>query len=772
MINRDGQIVLRTGISKHLLSAGAIIICAILLSGCSDNQKKDHEADPYSLISSLIPVVKKSSFSGNLLSFKDDWAIKSNIEGSPGPALNSLVEGIQSLGKIHITDHASQEIEFVLRSGIVEVEPGIDTNHASIAGQAYKLTFQKGRISISANTPQGLYYGVQTLLQILKQQQGDLVLPEGEIRDWPDLSLRIIYWDDAHHLEKMQALKRIILQASQYKINAFAIKLEGHFEFKSAPDMVEPNALSAREYQELSDYAGSHYVELIPYLDAPAHVSFILKHPQYAHLRLFPDNNYEFDMTNPGTITLLKSMFSELLQASQGGKYVLLSTDEAYYSGKGGNEKKAAASCGSNGKLLARFVHDLADTLVKQGREVIFWGEFPLTPPDIPALPPYLINGEYNEMSHEFRKHGIRQLIYTSTQGVEPVFPNYYPFQSANNSKADGGDRSNNRVQSMFTEIQRVVNDKQAGPMGLIIAGWADAGLNPETFWLGYITGTAMGWNLAGASPTALSRRFYESFYGPSHKMEGIYQLLSRQAEFFDLSWDWVPSDLRKPILGNSEGIFPKPQKAEDQTIPILSVPDGTNLSIRNDWDSLLGKRRDSVIQFSRENDTLMQWLQLNLPSDQQNYNLKVLETVALLCKQNLNMLIDLSKANGYLKKAARSASANAPAQAIGNIDSALSVIYRIKMQRDSALAHISQVWYKEWFPLVKEANGRRFLQAVDDIKDHQPVRTIDLSYLIYRQLNYPLGEWTDAVTKNRNKYAQAHGLPPKNLSIHWKSYE
>jgi hypothetical protein len=57
--------------------------------------------------------------------------------------------------------------------------------------------------------------------------------------------------------------------------------------------------------------------------------------------------------------------------------------------------------------------------------------------------------------------------------------------------------------------------------------------------------------------------------------------------------------------------------------------------------------------------------------------------------------------------------------------------------------------------PLVQEANGRRFLQAVDDIKDHQPVRTFDLSYLIYRQLNYPLEKWADSVKHNRDGYAR-----------------
>ena len=241
--------------------------------------------------------------------------------------------------------------------------------------------------------------------------------------------------------------------------------------------------------------------------------------------------------------------------------------------------------------------------------------------------------------------------------------------------------------------------------MGLIIAGWADAGLNPETFWLGYIGGTAMGWNLANPDSTDLSRRFYSSFYGPAQsEMDRIYQLLSGQAEFFTLSWDWIPSDLRKPILGNSEGIFQKPEKAKDQTIPMLPVPSSANLAIPFDSDSLNRKRLESVEKFSHENDDLMKLLQSNSVTNPQKYNLEVLTTVATLCRQNLKFLSDLSRINAYLKECAKKAQANEPANAVGYIDSALALARNIKIGRDSMLAQITKTWYEEWFPLVKRS--------------------------------------------------------------------
>ncbi|HMD85806.1 MAG TPA: hypothetical protein VKO18_14015, partial [Terriglobia bacterium] len=56
-----------------------------------------------------------------------------------------------------------------------------------------------------------------------------------------------------------------------------------------------------------------------------------------------------------------------------------------------------------------------------------------------------------------------------------------------------------------------------------------------------------------------------------------------------------------------------------------------------------------------------------------------------------------------------------------------------------------------------------------DDVKDHQPVRTVDMSYLVYRELLYPLGAWAGQVISIRNQYAQEHQLPARADRLEWK---
>ena len=128
-------------------------------------------------------------------------------------------------------------------------------------------------MTIAANAPAGLFYGAVTLVQLVKPSHGALLLPEGHIEDWPDLQTRQIYWDDAHHLDRMETLKQAMRQAAFFKINGFSLKLEGHFQFKSAPRSRAAGETPA-EFQELTDYGLRYHVQLIPYSMAGSHSLF------------------------------------------------------------------------------------------------------------------------------------------------------------------------------------------------------------------------------------------------------------------------------------------------------------------------------------------------------------------------------------------------------------------------------------------------------------------------------------------------------------------
>jgi hypothetical protein len=373
------------------------------------------------------------------------------------------------------------------------------------------------------------------------------------------------------------------------------------------------------------------------------------------------------------------------------------------------------------------------------------------------------------EFDPVFKKRGIRQLVYTSIQGDEPLFPHYYILPSAR--RLQPRLPGNGRVTDTFDLISFTPARQQADLMGAFVAGWADAGLHPETFWLGYATGPATAWHPASASQAELMNSFYESFYGPgAHNMGRLYQLMSEQAQIWDDTWESSPSNARTPIWGNSDRIFNPPKPAEDQTLPPLPIPAAETLTISHDWTHENSRRLEIAATALSENDELLDLLYANLGTVNDNrYNLEVFLSIAQLCRQNLEMILDLGRISDQLKAAQAAAGHGEGGEAVAALDEALNTAARIQRRRNRVLEDATSTWYQTWFPRVAETNGRRYLNRVDDVKDHRPVRTVDMSYLVYRELLYPLGDWAAQTLAERNEYARAHQLPVRTGELSWK---
>jgi hypothetical protein len=710
--------------------------------------------------------------------FSPDWRVERQGVAAEDAAVEVLNDELDRRFRVKLgsSGREGRTLRLVIAPNSATVGPAQDRDRDVLAQQAYKIDLSRDRVTIAANAPAGLYYGVVTFVQLLKARDGALLLPEGQIEDWPDLQMRQLYWDDAHHLDRLDSLKKAIRQAAFFKMNGFALKLEGHFQYRSAPALVEPHALSATEYQELTDYGLRHHVQLIPYLDSPGHIAFILKHPEYAGLREYPESNYELCATNPESYKLLFGMFQDLLDANKGVKYFYLSTDEAYYVGLANNtqckEAARAKELGSVGKVLAEFVSKTANYLHDRGRTVVFWGEFPLKANDIADLPSHVVNGEtYGpEFDPLFRKHGIRQMIYSSSQGEEKLFPDYYPLPPSRRLHLERG--AARRVFDTFQKIGFDPARKYADLMGSINAGWADAGLHTETFWLGYAGAAASSWHPGSPDPAETMATFYPLFYGNRvTRMSRVYQLMSAQAQFWSDSWETGPANARKPIWGNSYGQFDAPRPARDQSIPLPPVP-GPNLSYASEWAAQNSKRLQLASDFLVENDELLALVHENVPrADLNAYNLEVFLSIANLCRQNLEMLDAIRRMDGLLRAASDAAGRNETKQAVSALDQVLRQARLVRYSRNQALADAVKTWEKSWMPRTAEANGRRFLHQLDDVKDHLPDRTVDMSYLVYRELLLPFGEWVEQVRGVRNQYAAAHGIAPQNERFDWKDF-
>jgi hypothetical protein len=147
-------------------------------------------------------------------------------------------------------------------------------------------------------------------------------------------------------------------------------------------------------------------------------------------------------------------------------------------------------------------------------------------------------------------------------------------------------------------------------------------------------------------------------------------------------------------------------------------------------------------------------------------HNLAVFLSIAELYRQNLEMLRAIAQIDSLLNSAA--AAKTHLRQAMQSMDRALDAAQSIQWARNRALRDAQQVWYTTWYPRVEQANGRRFLHELDDVKDHLPDRTVDMSYLVYREMQLPFNQWVEQIRTARNQYAAAHQLPRRNDHFDW----
>lgn len=755
--------------------------CLLVMIACSTQIIRG--ATPSELYSrgyTLIPEPQRVELKGGDIEIDGSWKLQTARGVKPDDvAVESLKEGLKDRDGLTLASHGpGKAIELEIQPGSVQVGQATDTQKQSLEQQAYLLEINNGGIRVTANATAGLFYGAETLVQLVKRADGKLWLPAVTITDWPDVRLREIFWDEQMHMDHFDVLKEAIRRAAFFKINGFALRLNEHFQYASAPALVDPYAFSPAQLQELTDYGLHYHVQVIPYLDGPAHVNWILQRSEYKKLREFPENAFQMCSSNPDTYKLLEGLFQDLINANKGVDYFHLSTDEAWFIGKADNDQchsaEAAKQIGSPSKLLVDFTKKTANYLHDRGRKVIFWGEDPLEAQDIPLLPSWLINGEiYSPVYNKaFRAHGIQQMIYTNSLPDTPLFPSYFVLSPK--EQVHPHTENEGQATQVFNEISYTSGRQEADVIGVDIYAWGDLGPHPETYWLGYAVGASAAWHPGSPAPQELEHEFYQLFYGSgSTQMDRLYQLLSTQAQFFGTSWDSKPSGELPLIFGYSYGIGPFVPHIE--TLPLPSVPSSDYLHLQQDWRQENARRMELAWKFLSENDELMNLLYSKLSSVQFNrYNLEVYLSLAEICRHNLKLLQALEGISNDLEMAQDQAGKLHYADAVSALDHALDTASLVRDNRNQALHGATETWYKSIFPRVPEANGRH---VAHDPQDFVSVATsesarrsqVGLLYLIDREFSLPLGEWVNQVQDVRNRYATAHHLPGRDGKFDWE---
>ena len=197
----------------------------------------------------------------------------------------------------HITGHESpvsgydglEEAEGIIVLSLSETEEG--------GRESYTLNVKKSGIEIIGGGPAGVFYGAQTLRQMLPldNADGDLTVPCVRIKDRPRFKWRGAHLDVCRHFFPVRFVKKYIDILAMYKINTFHWHLtedQGwRIEIEKYPRLTEISSRRAEtmgdgrphagfyrqhEIREVVRYAAERYITVVPEIEMPGHSVAVL----------------------------------------------------------------------------------------------------------------------------------------------------------------------------------------------------------------------------------------------------------------------------------------------------------------------------------------------------------------------------------------------------------------------------------------------------------------------------------------------------------------
>ncbi len=278
--------------------------------------------------------------------------------------------------------------------------------------ESYTLSVTSQRIEIRATSGAGLFYGMQTLLQLMQPAStGSYSVPSVEIEDTPRFAYRGLMLDVSRHFSTKEFIKKQIDALAYYKINRLHLHLTDaagwRLEIKKYPLLTdfaawrtdptwkkwwnggrkylrydEPGAsggyYTQDDIREILEYARQHYITVIPEIEMPSHSEEVLAAYPQLSCSGEPYKNSDFCVGNEETFTFLENVLTEVMELFP-SEYIHVGGDEA-----GKSAWKTCPKCQKRMKdehlanvdeLQSYLIHRIEKFLNNHGRRLLGWDE-------------------------------------------------------------------------------------------------------------------------------------------------------------------------------------------------------------------------------------------------------------------------------------------------------------------------------------------------------------------------------------------------------------
>ena len=351
---------------------------------------------------SVIPVPLKMEQGTGCFLLSENTKLYINLQGLEAQLLENCLQALP----VHLKKGKKKDTQNILSLLITE------KNHQLPSPESYTLSVTPQQILIRATSGAGLFYGLQTLLQLAQPSgAGSYSIASVEIEDTPRFAYRGLMLDVSRHFSTKEFIKKQIDALAYYKINRLHLHLTDaagwRLEIKKYPLLTEFAAWrtdptwkqwwnGGRKYvrfdapgayggyytqddiREILEYARQHYITVIPEIEMPSHSEEVLAAYPQLSCSGEPYKNSDFCVGNEETFTFLENVLTEVMELFP-SEYIHIGGDEA-----GKSAWKTCPKCQKRMKdehlanvdeLQSYLIHRIEKFLNNHGRHLLGWDE-------------------------------------------------------------------------------------------------------------------------------------------------------------------------------------------------------------------------------------------------------------------------------------------------------------------------------------------------------------------------------------------------------------
>lgn len=377
------------------------------------------------------------------------------------------------------------------RTGAVDALPVPGERPGPDSREAYSVKVTPTGAEIAGRSSAALFYGVETIRQLIEGRGDAAALPEVEIRDWPSLPYRGIMMDMSHGPLLTEAeVKRQIDFLARWKNNQYYFYSEASVELKGYPIQSRDAQFSQDEIRRIVSYARERHIDVVPCMELYGHLHDLFRVERYANLAVVPHGR-EFDPRKPGVPALMANWVEQLTGLFPSPFFHI-----------GFDETREAPALAARYQLQPAALYQqqfqlVSDLIRRRGKTLLVWSDMYSHYPNlIQQLPPGTIvvpwgydRTVYQPYWKPFAESPLPRFIATGVSIWDQISPNFdLSFDNIDAFLAEGRPHGvSGMINTLWTDdTQVLIRPAYPGMAYGAVSAWQPKPVNRNTFFSEY----------------------------------------------------------------------------------------------------------------------------------------------------------------------------------------------------------------------------------------------------------------------------------------------